>query len=618
MLRELGDSTPVSQVLAESFDWWFSCSCAFTDCSAMLYIGAARDAANQLLVLRTSVPHYHKADPALRGGNQTELPLMEVAAHSLESGSIAGRHQLAKARAGLGGTSQSQKSPKVLRRSPKVLGPTASAAISEYPMISLVAWNNCCLLMSKMRTVSAEPHATTNRITVPATMPLIWKPHGMQRTGSRTVFIQLTNDLTTRGFSAELDAFRAECAKTLNEFTPQPPRITTDFDLTLIKPLLQEFVPTVRSYAGYCDLGWADSLRGWHLHQTHLAWKKAQEESSRVGKGPAPPYCGSPFPGCNVSPAGDEDMPVLFANQCVLTLCNYHKFRDVRDWFASSSHMKGLHLRQKATWRRVMLLLESVLLNSPELAGISRLPLLFRLLKLFSKLLLLPSTMQVPSVHLAGHLQMRLPTAKELAHRRTTLPDPGPPVAVMDFACEGITFAVEVYAGHLVSTAQSAGPTPVSEPDASVGAEGVNATGPHAALIMAAVVEAMEAPDEAEAVVEAAEAPDEVEAQGACVEAAAAEVEARLLPAVEAAQGREPWLQWERQKGLFFAGPFAAIVQITAPLLVVRNRIHCPCVRKRGKSLSPLYTIFMERLPRVIWIAPMMLSSLFPAIAYGG
>eukprot|EP00601_Ochromonadales_sp_CCMP2298_P000444 CAMPEP_0173185676 /NCGR_PEP_ID=MMETSP1141-20130122/9692_1 /TAXON_ID=483371 /ORGANISM="non described non described, Strain CCMP2298" /LENGTH=217 /DNA_ID=CAMNT_0014109241 /DNA_START=743 /DNA_END=1395 /DNA_ORIENTATION=+ len=42
-------------------------------------------------------------------------------------------------------------------------GPTASAAISEYPMISPVAWNNCCWLMSKMRTVSAEPHATTTQ-----------------------------------------------------------------------------------------------------------------------------------------------------------------------------------------------------------------------------------------------------------------------------------------------------------------------------------------------------------------------------------------------------------------------------------------------------------------------
>ncbi|KAJ1436858.1 hypothetical protein B484DRAFT_393012, partial [Ochromonadaceae sp. CCMP2298] len=563
------------------------------------------------------------------GDGSAQLPLMEVAINSLKSGSIAGLHQLGKARAGVGGTSQKQQSPLVLRRcmlarlSPLVLlcgtttlwggfsdqnitklaaseravsttGISAEAMRHAFPSSAVAykvgqvldilrEWKGKGVLgnaelragdlseggsdtFSIMLTTRANmlyykwaveesrrnPQSAlrfcvdaTGGVTKPlrptasgfaqvhlnvfsvsgwATTNPIVRSH--QRTGSRTVFIQLTNDLTTRGFSAGLGAFRAECAQTLNEFTPRPPRITTDCDLTMIKPLLQEFVPTVRSYAGYCDLGWAEAFRGWRLHQSHLRWKVAQEETSGVGKGPAPPFCGSPFPGCNISPAGEETMPVLFADQCVLTLCNYHKFRDVRDWFASSPHMKGLPLRRKATWRRLMLLLESFLLNSPALSGIQSLPLLLQLLKLFSKLLLLPSTLQVPSVHLAGHMSMRLPTLEEIARKRTTVPDPGPPVAVMEFACGGVSFTVEHYARHIISTIAHTTPIRMSENDVYVGAEGVQATGPHAAIIMAAVVEAVDATDEVEAAVEEAV----VEAAAAGAQESVRAKEASLQP----------------------------------------------------------------------------------------
>ncbi|KAJ1432971.1 hypothetical protein B484DRAFT_394699 [Ochromonadaceae sp. CCMP2298] len=589
--------------------------CAFTDCAALLYIA--------------------------------QLPLMEVAINSLKPGSIAGLHQLGKARAGVGGTSQKQQSPLVLRRcmlarfSPLVLlcgTTTLWGGFSDQNITKLAASERAVSTIG----ISAEAmrHAFPSSAVaykVGQVLDILreWKGKGvlgnaelraddLSEGGSDTFSIMLTtranmlyykwaveesrrnpqsalqfcvdatggmtkplrpaasgfaqvnlnvfsltNDLTTCGFSAGLGAFRAECAQTLNEFTPRRPRITTDCDLTMIKPLLQEFVPT-----------------------SHLRWKVAQEETSGVGKGPAPPFCGSPFPGCNISPAGEETMPVLFADQCVLTLCNYHKFRDVRDWFASSPHMKGLPLRRKATWRRLMLLLESVLLNSLALSGIQSLPLLLQLLKLFSKLLLLPSTLQVPSVHLAGHMSMRLPTLEQIARKRTTVLDPGPPVAVMEFACGGVSFTVEHYARHIISTIAHTTPICMSENDVYEGAEGVQATGPHAAIIMAAVVEAVDATDEVEAAVEEA-----------VVEAAAAAL---------ATLGVRDWP--------LLCGSFLCAVAVKgqAPLLVIRNRAHCTSVNKSGKRSGPLHAIFMERMPKVIWIAPTLLSSLFPAIYFGG
>ncbi|KAJ1390310.1 hypothetical protein B484DRAFT_473646, partial [Ochromonadaceae sp. CCMP2298] len=268
------------------------------------------------------------------------------------------------------------------------------------------------------------------------TLPMQQRSHGLE------AFWQLTNDLSARGFSAALASFDAECLLLLGGPMPVPPRISADFDLTLIKPLLRMFYPGVVTYAAYLQDVWAQSIRGYEQQLAHDEWRRAGSRPEEVVP--------SPFPGCNVHPRTGEVTPLLFEGKCLLTLCNYHLFKDVREWFSTNTFMRKLSKRAKATWLYLLMLMESVLLNCKALAGIQQLPLLLHLLQLFEELLELPSVLAVPSTHLHGHFRIRVATEEERSGKAVT--------AVAEFTCGPISFRILHFDRH--RTNPSAPPPP--------------------------------------------------------------------------------------------------------------------------------------------------------------
>ena len=121
----------------------------------------------------------------------------------------------------------------------------------------------------------------------------------------------------------------------------------------------------------------------------------------------------SPFPNRNHNPINPSiSCPLLCNNQSVPTLCKYHINTDSFIYFDISPCMKTELKPDREFYRRGIMSMTYILLNSPWLSGIEKLPKLFQLLDLFELVLVLPETLTCPCVppEMHGNFQVTFTT----------------------------------------------------------------------------------------------------------------------------------------------------------------------------------------------------------------
>ena len=246
------------------------------------------------------------------------------------------------------------------------------------------------------------------------------------------IYNQITNDLTTTGFTKGLTELERNYMRVYSAKLPVPPRVVSDCDATVIKSLLKVCNFSYECNDYYKEV-WEAAVKSYIPYEAHQCWLANKQRldiayvgldaNSIINTSEAPsavvPFCAAPFPNMNVDPITKKQVvPILFCDKTFVGACGYHCFSDVRQWFKYNVFMKTLPVRQKAFYQRLALLFESIILNSPLLAGMGAFPTLVHLLHLLTRFLGLPKEFSVPSVHLDGHLLIRHPTESELEKHR--------------------------------------------------------------------------------------------------------------------------------------------------------------------------------------------------------
>ena len=248
------------------------------------------------------------------------------------------------------------------------------------------------------------------------------------------VWVAITTARNAPAFSRALDDFDAVCVSVLGKASPPPRAVLGDFDRVFLNPMSLRWAG-VPSYGAYLQLAWDVAGEACEAH------RRVMRETRVRGPTAAAANPGGDSRGATTrrrqaasnvaaarADAALEHETVHSADEATRTrateaairvireklpvalfACVAHTMRDVRDWFARQRDLKLLAPPRRLMMMQVMSAITRAVENSPAFAGPEHQPHLIRFGRIVCDLFSLPDVFRVPSTHLDGHLDVRVP-----------------------------------------------------------------------------------------------------------------------------------------------------------------------------------------------------------------